>query len=159
MKQFFAILVFVIGFTGVAKADVWSWVDANGKTHFVDTMKAIFTWVDEAGDVHYSDTPQHKDAVSVELVWVSSGTLDNLQARNDETEPGDAFSGESPDDRAEREKADAYYCKRATEIYNSYVSAPRLYRTNDSGEREYLSKEDAAKTIADMREQKDERCR
>jgi hypothetical protein len=159
MKQFFAILVFVIGFTGVAKADVWSWVDANGKTHFVDTMKSIFTWVDEAGAVHYSDTPEHQDAVSVELVWVSSGTLDNLQAKKDASEPGYAYPGESPDDRAEREKVEAYYCKRATEIYESYVSAPRLYRTNDSGEREYLSKEDAANTIADMRKQRDEQCR
>ena len=95
----------------------------------------------------------------MELVWVSSGTLDNLQARNDESEAEYAYPGESPDERAEREKVESYYCKRATEIYESYVSAPRLYRTNDSGEREYLSKDDAAKTIADMREQRDEQCR
>ena len=159
MKRFFAILVFVFGFAGVAQADVWSWVDATGKTHFVDTMKSIYTWVDETGDVHYSDTPDHEDAVSVELVWVSSGTLDTLQARNDEPEPGYADAGETPDERAEREKAEAYYCKRATEIYDSYVSAPRLYKTSESGERDYLSKEDAARTIAEMREQKDEHCR
>lgn len=159
MKQFFAILVFMIGFNGVAQADVWSWVDANGKTHFVDTMKSIFTWVDESGDVHYSDTPEHKDAVSVELVWVSSGTLDTLQAKNDEPEPGYAYLGETPDEQAEREKVQAYYCKRATEIYDSYVNAPRLYRTTDSGEREYLSNEDAERTIAEMRQQRDEQCR
>jgi len=159
MKRFFAILVIVFGFAAVAQADVWSWVDANGKTHFVDTMKSIYTWVDETGDVHYSDTPDHEDAVSVELVWVSSGTLDTLQARNDESESGYAYPGETPDERAEREKAEAYYCKRATEIYDSYVSAPRLYKTSESGEREYLNKEDAARTIAEMREQKDEHCR
>ena len=158
MKQCFAILLFVIGFVGVAQADVWSWVDANGKTHFVDTMKSIFTWVDESGDVHYSDTPEHKDAVAVELVWVSSGTLDTLQAKNDEPESGYAYLGETPDEQAEREKVQAYYCKRATEIYDSYVNAPRLYRTTDSGEREYLSNEDAARTIAEMRQQRDEQC-
>ena len=159
MKQCFAILLFVIGFVGVAQADVWSWVDADGKTHFVDTQKSIFTWVDEKGDVHYSDAPGHKDAVSVELVWVSSGTLDSLQAKNDASEPGHAYPGETTDEQAEREKVEAYYCKRATQIYDSYVSAPRLYKTNDSGEREYLSKEDAARTIAEIREQKDEHCR
>mgnify|MGYP001822127951 FL=1 len=159
MKQFFVIFIFVIGFTGVAQADVWSWVDANGKTHFVDTMKSIFTWVDETGDVHYSDTPDHEAAVSVELVWVSSGSLDTLQAKNDEPEPGYAYPGETPDERAEREKVQAYYCKRATEIYDSYVNAPRLYKTTDTGEREYLSKEDADRTIAEMREQRDEQCR
>ena len=159
MKQFFVIFIFVIGFTGVAQADVWSWVDANGKTHFVDTMKSIFTWVDETGDVHYSDTPDHEAAVSVELVWVSSGSLDTLQANNDESEPGYAYPGETQDERAEREKVQAYYCKRATEIYDSYVNAPRLYKTTDTGEREYLSKEDADRTIAEMREQRDEQCR
>ena len=161
MKRFFTILIFVFGFSAVAQADVWSWVDATGKTHFVDTMKSIYTWVDETGDVHYSDTPDHENAVSVELVWVSSGTLDNLQARNveSESESGYAYPGETPHERAEREKVEAYYCKRATEIYDSYVSAPRLYKTSESGEREYLSKEDAARTIAELREQKDEHCR
>ena len=159
MKQFFVIFIFVIGFTGVAQADVWSWVDANGKTHFVDTMKSIFTWVDETGDVHYSDTPDHEAAVSVELVWVSSGSLDTLQANNDESETGYAYPGETQYERAEREKVQAYYCKRATEIYDSYVNAPRLYKTTDTGEREYLSKEDADRTIAEMREQRDEQCR
>ena len=52
MKRFFAILVFVFGFAAVAQADVWSWVDAGGKTHFVDTMKSIYTFVDESGDEH-----------------------------------------------------------------------------------------------------------
>ena len=159
MKQFFAILVFIFGFAAVAQADVWSWVDVDGKTHFVDTMKTIYTWVDDTGDVHYSDTPDHEDAVSVEMVWVSGGALDTLQANNDEPGSGYAYPGETPDERAEREKSEAYYCKRATEIYDSYVSAPRLYKTSDSGEREYLSKEDAASTIAEVRDQKDEFCR
>jgi hypothetical protein len=142
-----------------AQADVWKWVDASGKTHFVDTDKSIYTWVDESGDVHYSDTPDHEDAISVQLVWVSSGTLDNVKNATDESGSGYAYPGETPEERAEREKAEAYYCKRATEIYESYVNAPRLYKTNDAGERVYLDKEEAAKTIAETRAQKDELCR
>ena len=159
MKHLFAVLVLVFGLAAAAQADVWRWVDANGNTHFVDTDKPIFTWVDEQGDVHFSDTPDHEDAISVELVWVSDGSLDDLQASNDESGSGYAFPGETPEERAEREKAEAYYCKRATEIYESYVNAPRLYKTNEAGEREYLSKEDAARTIAETRAQKDEFCR
>ena len=159
MKQLLAVLVLTFGLFACAQADVWKWVDADGKTHFIDTMKSIYTWVDESGDVHYADTPDHEDAVSVELVWVSSGTIDDLQASNEESGSGYAHPGETPDERAEREKAEAYYCKRATEIYDSYVNAPRLYKTNESGEREYLSKEDSAKTIAETRAQKDENCR
>lgn len=159
MKQLFTILVLILGCCAGAQADVWSWVDAEGKTHFVDTKTAIYTWVDESGDVHYSDTPDHEDAVSVELVWVSSGSLDTLQANNDDAGSGYADPGETPEERAEREQAEAYYCKRATEIYDAYVNAPRLYKTSESGEREYLSKEDAASTIAETRAQKDEHCR
>lgn len=159
MKKFLAVLVLVAGFSAAAQADVWKWVDANGDTHFVDTMKSIYTWIDERGDVHYADTPDHEDAVSVELVWVSSGSLDDVQGGDDESGSGYAYPGETPEERAEREKAEEYYCKRATEIYDSYVSAPRLYKTNESGEREYLDKADAAKTIAETRAQKDALCK
>jgi len=158
MKKFFAVLVLLFGFTAAAQADVWKWVDAHGKMHFVDTNMPIYTWVDERGDVHFSDTPGHEDAVSVELVWVSSGSLAEVDG-GDESGSGYAFPGETPDERAEREKAEAYYCKRATEIYESYANAPRLYKTNDAGEREYLSKADAARTIAETRTQMKELCR
>ena len=157
MKRFFAILIFVFGFTAVAQADVWSWVDASGKTHFVDTMKAIYTWVDEAGDVHYSDTPDHEDAVAVQLVWHSSRTLDDVE--DDGEESGSAIPGETAEERAAREQAEAYYCQRATEIYESYLNAPRMYRTSEDGEREYLDGAEAAKTIAETRERKEELCK
>jgi hypothetical protein len=159
MKKYLAIAVLMTGFCTAAQADVWKWVDAQGKTHFVDTNTPIYTWVDESGDIHYSDTPDHEDAVSVELVWVSSGSLSEVEGGEDKSGSGYAYPGETPEERAEREKAEAYYCKRATEIYESYVNAPRLYKTNDAGEREYLSKEDAARTIAETRAQKEELCR
>lgn len=159
MNRLLVIVVFLAGFSAVAQADVWKWVDAEGKTHFVDTNTPIYTWVDESGDVHYSDRPEHEDAVSVELVWVSSGALADAEDGPGNSGSANAYPDETPEERAEREKAEAYYCQRATEIYESYVNAPRLYKTNDNGEREYLSKEEASKTIAETRAQKDELCR
>ena len=157
MKTLLAILVLTIGLSVPAAADVWKWVDASGKTHFVDTMKPIYTWLDEFGKRHYSDTPGHEDAVSVQLVWHSGGTLDEVE--DAESDDGYAYPGETAEERAEREAADAYYCKRATEIFESYVNAPRLYRTNDAGEREYLSEKQAAATIAETKAKMDELCR
>ena len=157
MTRLLTILALTIGLSLPAAADVWKWVDSSGKTHFVDTMKAIYTWIDENGKRHYADTPGHEDAVSVQLVWHSSGTLDDLEETK--TDDGYAYPGETAEERAEREAADAYYCKRATEIFESYVNAPRLYRTNDAGEREYLSEKDAAATIAETKARKDELCR
>ena len=157
MKTLLAILVLTMGLSMPAAADVWKWVDASGKTHFVDTMKPIYTWLDEFGKRHYSDTPGHEDAVSVQLVWHSGGTLDDVE--DAESDDGYAYPGETAEERAEREAADAYYCKRATEIFESYVNAPRLYRTNDAGEREYLSEKQAAATIAETKARMDEICR
>ena len=51
MKQYLAILLLLAGFCATAQADVWKWVDAQGKTHFVDTNTPIYTWVDASGDV------------------------------------------------------------------------------------------------------------
>ena len=158
MNRLIATFILLFGLCLGASADVWKWVDANGKTHFVDTIKPIYTWRDEFGKVHYSDTPEHEDAVSVELVWHSTGTLDEVEGEDEESGSGYAYPGETAEERAEREKAEAYYCKRATEIYDSYKNAPQLYRTNEAGEREYLSKKEAATTIAETKAKMDELC-
>ena len=163
MNRLVVTVVLLFGVCVNANADIWKWVDALGKTHFVDTMTPIYTWIDESGKVHYSDTPGHEDAVSVELVWHSTGTLEDAEnpsgAAGSSESGGYAYPGETAEERAEREKAEAYYCKRANEIYESYVNAPQLYRTNDAGEREYLSKKDAAATIAETKAKRDELCR
>ena len=150
------ILLLSVFVCGGALADIWKWVDANGETHFVDTNTAIFTWVED-GRTFYSDTPDHEDAVAVQLVWVSKGTLDDMKSAA-ESSDGYAFPGETPEERAEREKTEAHFCKRATEIYASYINAPRLYRTNKSGEREYLSKKDVKATLTDTKSKMNDLC-
>lgn len=159
MKTVFLIFLLTVGIAFSAAADVWKWVDANGDEHYVDTNRPIYTWTDEYGKVHYADKPNHADAISVQLVWVSSGTLDEVQGDTDGRGDG-AFTrpGETAEERAEREAAEEYYCKRATEVYESYKSAPQLYRTNDAGEREYLSDREAAATIAETKTRMDEIC-
>jgi Domain of unknown function (DUF4124) len=157
MTRILTLFILLLGLGAQAQADVWKWVDAMGNTHFVDTMKPIYTWVDEFGKHHYADTPGHADAVSVQLVWHSAGTLADVEG-DSAGDDGYAYPGETAEDRAKREQAEAYYCKRATEIYESYLNAPQLYRTNDKGEREYLSKKEAAATIAETKAKRDELC-
>jgi hypothetical protein len=160
MTRLLTIFVLTVGLSVPAFAEVWKWVDAEGKTHFVDTMKAIYTWIDESGKRHYADTPGHEDAVSVQLVWHSSGNLEDLEgADGDADDDGYAYPGETAEERAEREAADAYYCKRAKEIFESYLNAPRLYRSNDAGEREYLTEKEAAATVAETKARMNELCR
>jgi len=159
MKKTMALGLLLIGFSLTASADIWKWVDGEGRTHFVETNTPIYTWTDEGGDRHYADTPDHEDAVSVELVWHAPGVLEDYGNSLEGSESGGfAYPGETDEDRVAREKAEAYYCKRATEIYDSYVNAPQLYKTNEAGKREYLSKADKAKTIAETRAKKDALC-
>jgi len=159
MKNSLLILVLITGISMSAHADVWRWVDAEGNTHFVDTMTPIYTWTDEFGKFYYSDTPDHEDAVSVELVWHSPGPVESLDDTGENSEADEeAYPGETEESRAARKQAEAYYCERATEIYESYVNAPQLYRTSEDGEREYLNEQEAQKTIAETRAKKDEIC-
>ena len=160
MKLRALVLILTLGFAGTASADIWKWTDAYGKIHFVDTLKAIYTWVED-GRVYFSDTPDHEDAVSVELVWHSTGDdLEEAQEDAIKQAPHEkwAFVGETAEERLERENAEKYYCKRAQEVYDSYLKAPRLYRTNDAGVREYLSDEDAERTLSETKARVDELC-
>lgn len=159
MKPLYVLLL-CLGAAGIAEADVWKWVDAKGITRYVETMKPIYTWLDDTGEVHYSDSPDHEDAVSVQLVWHAPGTLADLeQSSVESTSDDDVIPGESEGQRAARRQAEAYYCQRATEIYESYLNAPKLYRTGADGEREYLSEEDSKRIIEETRTTKEERCR
>ncbi len=157
MSKLKFILLLSVLFGTQAFADVWRWTDAAGNTHFVDSNKAIFTWTDDAGKIHYSDTPDHKDAIAVQLVWHSAGSLQDLNPTGAPLGTDD-YPGETEEQRLERETAEAYYCKRATGIYDSYVNAPSLDVTNDKGEKEYLSEKDMAAEIADTKAKKDELC-
>ncbi len=162
MKKLTVIIVLAFGICPVANADIWKWVDVYGETHFVSTMTTIYTWLDEYGKVNYSDKPEHADALSVELVWHSTGDIDEDEGSDGQgtTIPEEKIDpNETPSDRLEREAAEAYYCKRAKEIYDSYSNAPKLYKTNDEGEKVYLTEEEAAATLADTEARVAQLCR
>ena len=142
-------------------ADVWRWVDASGNTHYVDSNQAIYTWSDENGKVHYSDKPDHEDAIRVQLFWHSEGTVAELAAPDDDATAGSsgyAYPGETAEERAEREATVAHNCKRANEILEAYENAPKLYRTDDAGQRYILTEAEYAAEIAAARKKTHHLC-
>lgn len=159
MNKLLIACALTLAFTPAANADIWKWVDADGNTHLVDSQRPIYTWIDEHGKRHYADQPGHEDAISVQLVWHSQGDLEAVDESDSATSgSGYAYPGETAEERAERERAEDYYCKRATEIYESYLNAPQLFETDENGNRKYLSKSEAAQTIAETKQQKDALC-
>jgi hypothetical protein len=132
MKELTAIIVMVFGLCLSAHADIWKWVDENG-------------------NVHYGDTPAHDYSNKAQLVKHTPdhrSTATSSDRRSDASRGNDVDPDESLPEQQAREEAQAYYCKQAKDIYRSYVGAPRLYRTRDDGQREYLSDEEMAATIA-----------
>ena len=161
MNRIFFLIMLTCGICVSANADIWKWVDESGEMHFVDSDMSIYTWVDENGKRHYADTPGHEDAVSVELVWHSAGAIADLQQGGDrEQKNGNNHydPNETPEERFEREQAEAYYCKRAREIFESYLHAPRLYQTLDDGTRDFLSEAETETKLAETKAQVGELC-
>lgn len=119
-------------------------------TPFCFANAEVWKWVDDDGNVHYGDRPQHESAAGVQLASHRPGS----------PSAGDAStSAAAPDSAdAEAEKAQAYYCEQATEAYNRYASAPKLFETDSDGERRYLSDEEMAKAIADSKASMNEWC-
>lgn len=138
-------LALLLALTSAAHADVWRWVDAEGNTHYVDSNRAIWTWSDDQGKSFYSDKPDHENAIRVQLVWHSNGTLDDMTSAD---EPAD----EPADESAQRDAVVAHNCKRANEILESYENAPALYRTDENGKRHVLTEKEYAAEIAAAKE-------
>ena len=162
MKYLFYSLLLILCISPHASADIWKWTDANGDVHYVTSKKPIYTWIDDYGMVQFADKPGHEDAVSVDLVWHSTGDSvaeAEQQSQNQSSGSNWAHPGESPEERLEREKAEDYYCKRAQDIYQSYLSAPRLYETNADGEKVYLTEEQTAAKIKETEKAVAQVCR
>lgn len=148
MKRLMITICLTVGVSLTAHADIWRWVDMNGHDHYVTTNKPIYTWLDRYGDVHFSDKPDHPSAVRANLIWHSSGSSLPEPPGNDGNEDG-ANPDESPEMRAQRLAAEAYYCGQAKDIYETYRSAPQLYRTLDDGKRYYLTVAEMAEALAE----------
>ena len=142
MKELAAILVLVFGLSVTASADIWKWVD-------------------EQGNVHYGDKPAHDHALKAERVSYTRANRSastSTESQSATSRGNDADPNETPDESRSAEDAQAYYCQQARDIYQSYVGAPRLYRTSDDGQREYLSDEEMAAALATAQASVDEWC-
>jgi len=162
MNRLLTTLVLTFGICASANADIWTWTDLKGDVHFVNTNTTIYTWLDELSRVQFADTPGHESAVLVDLVWHSAANdLPEEEGGGSAQLPvkeSKAWPGETEAERFERQAAEAYYCKRAQEVYDSYLKAPRLYKTLDNGERAYLSEEEATMTLSETKARVEELC-
>ena len=78
---------------------------------------------------------------------LTSGTgVTTVATRGKEIDPNEAVYN-----RNEQETVMAHYCKRATEIYDSYVNAPHLHRIGADGENVHLTDDEAKATLSETK--------
>ena len=117
----------------------------------------IYKWTDEDGNVHYEDRPL--GAGQIERVAISSRNTDQaaVQARVDARRESRALADQvdseaTPEMTAEevrQEKEErAEKCQQYRDRLEAFLRSQRLYREDDSGDRQYLSDDEvlAART-------------
>mgnify|MGYP001814147094 FL=1 len=142
MKELIMTIALTLGLCMTANAEVWKWVDADG-------------------NVHYGDRPQHASSQGIKLAHHTSGSRSaksSGQGRASSSQSAASAAEGAASESAEGRKAQEYYCNQASEIYASYSKAPRLYRTNADGQREYLSDREAARLLAESKAKVTEWC-
>jgi hypothetical protein len=129
---------------------------------------AVFTWIDENGEVHYSDVPAGDYSVRVDIESKPTDdqlvaaerqqAVDNELDRQQQAQENQKQADEDKQfDKNDKERT-ARNCRTATETYESFYNAPRLYKPTDDGGRDYLSSEQMDAARAKAKEDMDKWC-
>jgi hypothetical protein len=119
----------------------------------------VYKWLDENGRVHYGDRPDSKNADEIRIKdQYGSGQSDQPASRY---EMQQRFLRAREEERNEKKRARAeakrkqsemkYKCEKAKKEYNKYHHAGSVYVKGKDGKREYLSsreREEYEKSLA-----------
>ncbi len=118
----------------------------------IGASAAVWMWTDADGVVHYSDYPADEGAVLIEIESKSTNRAAIAEQREEtialerERQQGNRLRREGKAEEKAQRKIDRELakekCATATERYDTYYNAPRLYRTTEDGDFEYLSSEE-----------------
>ncbi len=121
----------------------------------------LYKWVDQNGTVHFGDRPQHANSQGIKLPRHTPARSSSRPSGHDQASSRQRAASNAENSTptsAEGKKAEEYYCNQASETYDSYSKAPRLYKTNAEGQREYLSDKEAAALLAETKAKVTEWC-
>lgn len=128
----------------------------------------VYMWRDADGTVHYGDKPGSEDArkLDIETRPTDRATVAKRyeQRQTARTESNAAMAEQrtqaqqqAADAAAEREQ-EAARCEEARQRLQSYINSRRLYRLDESGERQYLDDAEIAEARAKAEEAVTEHC-
>ncbi|HKE45518.1 MAG TPA: DUF4124 domain-containing protein [Steroidobacteraceae bacterium] len=128
----------------------------------------VFRWVDADGRVHYSDRPDSEKAVRVGIVShatdpdaiaarAQSEADDRAKAANQQAQQ-QAQQNTSTAVQKDVEKSREGQCKEAKEHYRIAIESQKLYRVGKNGEREYLTSQEIDAARLNARKDMDTVC-
>jgi hypothetical protein len=125
-----ASLTVLAGAIGIARADVvYEWTDANGQVHYTDQ------WVPGARLIRTTDAARRQAA--------DSGAVQGIQSESHAASQQIQQQQDAQAVQQDEAKARAARCTREKAEYTKLISSRRIYTTDQSGERHYLSDTDA----------------
>lgn len=133
MRRYSAIIacMLAVGLAAGVRADIWKWVDAQGTVHYSD--RPVPGAVLVKGHDSASDDSSSEPAGDQKSPDASSQQLTDQLNKE---EAARAVQKDEADARAKQ-------CKQATDNYNKLIQARRIYNTDSSGGRQYLSDDQA----------------
>ncbi|MFB3064619.1 MAG: DUF4124 domain-containing protein [Gammaproteobacteria bacterium] len=118
----------------------------------IGASAAVWMWTDADGVIHYSDYPADEGAVLIEIESKPTNRAAIAEQREEtitlerERQQGDRLRREEKAEEKAQRKIDRELakekCVKARERYDTYYNTPRLYRTTEDGDFEYLSSEE-----------------
>jgi Domain of unknown function (DUF4124) len=131
---------------GSAGAQMYKWVDENGKVRYGDTpppgVKISPVKAPQSGRASTAAVPGAKDAKKGPLTAAEQ----DMAFRKRQAEAGKAAEKAEADLRAEAKRSEA--CERTREYVRTLESGQRIARTSPSGEKYYLDDGQVAQELA-----------
>jgi hypothetical protein len=132
----------------------------------VPAAAQLYKWVDKDGKTYYSDTPPtNQDTKQLNTGSGSSSSpapAKGAVARDKELEKGREASrdaGKKSDDAAKLAASKDEACVRARQAYQTYADGGRLHKYNDKGERVMLEDSEIETERERARRDMDEACK
>ena len=127
----------------------------------------IYKWVDEDGNVHYEDRPVANS--DLERVDIVSRNTDNtvVQAQIDADRKARAAARQvaseappemSPEELRAEQQARHEKCQSYRSKLETFLTAPRMYKESEGGEREYLDEEQILAARSEVESKIEEYC-
>ena len=128
----------------------------------------VYKWVDTQGRVHYSDRPDVEGAERVAVVSHRSNAAtisERTEAESTQRQQAAAQEAEQQREQASTKavqqdlaKTRESQCKEAKEQYRVAIESHKLYRVGKDGEREYLTSAEIDEARMNARRAMDETC-